>query len=144
MKNFAFFLIFLAFSGNVYAFNLGDTLKQIGKDSTKEVSSNFEKKLNKIVKKYENKIDKEIAGYKKKIADAEKSLDQLLGLKAKAESYLKIAKIVIWVLSSGILVLLFLMWRIWRGVVNTRRMVQNVSNYKEFDKRLKAVEKKVL
>ena len=142
MKIFLTFLTALFISSNASAINFSDSLKSISKDSTKKITKNLEKKMDKIVKKYEGEIKDEVEKYKKEVKNAQKSLEKLKGIKDKAESYIRIAKIVVAALSSGILVLLFIIWRIWRNVVNMRRLVQNASNYKEFDKRLKALEKK--
>ena len=44
------------------------------------------------------------------------------------------------ILSSSILVLIFVMWRIWRNIVGFKRALHNVTHYDEINKRLKQVE----
>lgn len=131
-------LLSLALVGNVFAIDLGGMLKEVEKNSSRSVN----KKIDKVIEKVEKKIDKKVAKYEKKIAEAEKSFDKIKNLRDKAEYYLKIAKIAIAVLSSGVLVLIFTMWRIWKNVVGMRKLIENVANYKDIEKRLQALEQK--
>ena len=143
---------FLLFASNSFAIDLAKTLNKIGNggDPVKEVSGNINKKLDKVVKKFEGKIDgyeKEINGeinkYKEKVKEAESYLNKIKEIKNKANYYINLAKIVIAVLSSGIVVLLFMMWRIWRNVVGLKKVIRNVTNYDDINKRLEKVEKLV-
>lgn len=132
-------LLSLALIGNVFAIDLGGMLKEVEKNSSKSIN----KKIDKVIEKVEKKIDKKVAKYEKKIAEVEESFDKIKNLRDKAEYYLKIAKIAIAVLSSGVLVLIFTMWRIWKNVVGMRKVIENVANYKDIEKRLQTLEKKV-
>ncbi len=129
--------------GAAHAINLDSVLRDVKSGSTKNISKNFDKKIDKVITKVEKKIDQKLAKYEKKIAAAEKSFDKIKNLRDKAEYYLKIAKIAIAVLSSGVLVLIFTMWRIWKNVVGMRKVIENVANYKDIEKRLQTLEKKV-
>lgn len=139
---YGFFLCLVLF-GNAFAINLGGILKEVEKGSSKSISKSLDKKVDKVINKVEKKIDQKVAKYEKKIAEVEESFDKIKNLRDKAEYYLKIAKIVIAALSSGALVLIFTMWRIWKNVVGMRKVVENVANYKDIEKRLQALEKKV-
>ena len=132
-------LFLTLFASNADALNLGDLLDDVGKKSNKSLS----KKIDKVVKKFEDKVDGKIKKYEAKIKKAEDNLERLDGIRKNAESYIFVAKIILGVLSSGILALIFVMWRIWRNIVNMRKIVQNVTNYGDVEKRLGALEKKV-
>lgn len=150
MKKVILVLVMFLFSSNAFAINFKDSLKQISNGSSKEINKNLDKKINSVLKGFEDKVDgykkeldSEIAKYKEQIKEAEASLNKLKNLKARAEGYIKMAKIVIAVLSSGILVLIFIMWRIWRNVVTMKKVIKNVASYNEIEARLKKVEKTV-
>ena len=49
-------------------------------------------------------------------------------IKNKAASYIRTAKIILALLSSGILALIFVMWRIWRNIVNMKKLFKNVAS----------------
>ena len=139
MKIFIVMLLTFAVSSfNASAFDIKD-LRSIAKGADKSL----DKKIDKIITKVEKKIDKKVAKYEKKIAEVENSFDRIKDLKNKAEFYLKIAKIVIAILSSGILLLIFVVWRVWSNVSGMRRVIENVANYKDVEKRLQALEQKV-
>lgn len=140
MKKVFLLISLLFFSTNAFAFNLGDALK----DPNKAIDKN-------VVKKLEDKLDGEIAEYKKKIdaeqkkieniiKETEDSINRIKDIKAKANSYIRIVKIILAVFASGILVLLFVVWRIYRNVVNLKKAIRNVVNYDDINARLKKVE----
>ena len=139
MKNLLTILFLTFFASNTFALNLGDLLEDVGKKSNKSL----DKKIDKIVSKFEGKVDGKIKKYEAKIKDAEEAMDKINHIRANAEKYIRTVKIILAVLSSGILVLLFVLWRIWRNIVNMRKIVQNVTNYDDVEKRLKALEKRV-
>ena len=85
----------------------------------------------------------ELKKYKDQLKEAEAMVSTMQKIKANAESYIRIAKIVFGVLTSGILALIFIMWRIWRNIVTMKKVVKNVASYDDIEKRLKAVEKAV-
>ena len=150
MKKFLLIVFLTLFSSNVYAINLGNVLKDVSKDSTKSINDNLDKKIDKVVEKFEGKIDgykaemdKEIAKYKEQIKEAEDALNKIKHIKDNAEFYIGKAKMILAILSSGILALLFVMWRIWRNIVTMKKVIKNVASYSDIEKRLKAVEKKV-
>jgi len=148
MKIITALIFFTLFANSASAFDIGGLVSNVGKESAKEINKNIDGQVDKVVKKFEKKIDNykkeidtEVQKYKDQIKEAEVMIDQIKKIKANAKRYLNIVKIVIGILSSGILVLIFVMWRIWRNVVTMRKVVKNVTNYDDFDKRLKAVEK---
>lgn len=139
--------IFLLSVNHASAFNLGDSLKE----STKGINKNVNGKVDEIVKKVEKKLDGEVAQYKKKIdaetkkiqdivKETEDSINKIKSIKAKAESYIQTAKIIIAALSGGIIALIFVMWRIYRNVINLRKIINNVANYDDINARLLKVE----
>ncbi len=147
------FFVFVA-ANNASAINLGDALKEISQGSSNEITKNLEKKIDKIinkydgqlqgeVKKYKDKIDKEEKKVRAMIDEAQRSVEKLKEIKEKAGYYIKITKIVLAILSSAILILIFVIWRIYCNVVALKKMVKNVSNYDNFDKRLKILETRV-
>jgi hypothetical protein len=143
-------LTFLLLASNSYALNLGDSLKQVAGDQGKQINETLDKKLDKVVKDYEEKVDSykkevdgEIAKYKAQVKEAEDAINKLKDIKAKAGYYINLVKTILALLSSGILVLIFVMWRIWRNIVNMKKLLRNVTNYDDFNERLKKVEKLV-
>jgi hypothetical protein len=126
----AIFLSLFLISSNAFSFDLGKVLN----NPEKALGKSIDGKLDKVVKKLEGKLDGQVSKYKKQI-DAEKQ--------DKAVSYIKAAKIILAILSSGILILLFFMWRIYRNVASLKKVIKNVTNYDDINKRLKAVESKL-
>lgn len=154
MKKIFFIILASFFVSNSYAINLNDALKEIGNGSSKDVKG-FEKKIDKIVDKYDGQLQGEIKKYQEKIEkeekkvmamikEAEDAVNKLKEIKSKASYYINLAKIILAALSSGILVLIFVMWRISRNIVNMKKLIKNVSNYEDFDKRLKKIEKQLV
>lgn len=137
-----------AFANSAQAFDLGGVVKSAGKESTKAINDNVNKKIDEVVQKidgkidgYKKEIDGEIAKYKDQIKEAEAAINKIKQIRANADSYIRTAKIILGFLSSGILVLIFVMWRIWRNIVTMKKVFKNVASYDDIEKRLKAVEK---
>lgn len=150
MKNFIIFISLTLFASNAFAFNLKDVVNDAGDKSAKSINENVNKEIEKVVTKFEGKIDgykkemdAEVKKYKDQIKEAEAVLEKMKNIRANADYYIKIAKIILGVLSSGILLLIFVMWRIWRNIVTMKKVVKNVASYNEIETRLKAVEKAV-
>jgi hypothetical protein len=161
MKKFLTCAFLVFFANNAFAINLGDVVKEVGGGSGGNVTKKLDDKIDKVVGKFEGKLEKyeeeargEIDKYKQKIEAEEKkvtgmikeaqdSVNKLKEIKANAYHYINIAKIVLAVLSSGILILIFVMWRIWKNIVNMKKIIRNVTNYDDVNKRLQAVEKAV-
>lgn len=149
MKKIITTVIFLVFlSNSAFAFDLGGIVGNVGKESANAVNKNINDQVDKVVKKFEDKIDgykkeidAEVDKYKAQIKEAEAMIDKIKQIRANAERYIRMVKIVIAVLGSGIFALLFVMWRIWRNIVNMKKVIRNVTNYDDIEKRLKAVEK---
>jgi len=148
MKNIIAVILFTLFASNALAFDLGALVGNVGKDSAKSINANVNNQIDKVVKKFENKIDGykdemdgEIKKYKDQIKEAEAVITKIQQLRANADSYIRIAKIVMGVLTSGILILLFIIWRIWRNVVTMKKVIKNVASYSDIEKRLKTLEK---
>lgn len=138
------------FAKTALSFDFRKVVKNAGKESTKTINDNVNQKIDQIAKKFEGKIDgykkevdAEITKYKNQIKEAEAAINKIRKIKANAESYIKTAKIILGVLSSGILILIFVMWRIWRNIVTMKNLFKNVASYDEIEKRLKAVEKEL-
>ena len=151
MKKIITAIFLLGFSTNAFAFNLGGLVGDVGKESVKEINKNVNGQVDKVVKQFEQKIDgykkeidAEVDKYKAQIKEVEVMIAKIKEIRANAERYIKIVKIVIGVLGSGILALIFVMWRIWRNIVNMRKIVKNVTNYDDIEKRLRAVEKALM
>jgi hypothetical protein len=150
MKN-IFLTVFLTFFiSNVYAINLGDVLKDVGRGSGKSINKKLDKKIDKVVKKFEGKIDiykvemdSEIKKYKAQIKEAEDTLNKIKDIKDSAEFYISKARLILGILSSGILALLFVMWRIWRNILTMKKVIKNVANYDDIEKRLNILEGKI-
>lgn len=150
MKKILLIAFLTFFSTNAFAFDLGSVIDGAGKKSAKSINKNVNKKIDKVVKKFEGKIDgykkemdAEVKKYKDQIKEAEAVLHQVKNIRANADSYIRIAKIVLAILSSGILLLIFVMWRIWRNIITMKKIIKNVASYEDIEKRLKAVEKAV-
>jgi ElaB/YqjD/DUF883 family membrane-anchored ribosome-binding protein len=150
MKNFITIISLTLFASNAYALNIGSIVDGAGKESTKAINENVNKKIDQVVDKFEKKIDgykaemdAEINKYKDQIKEAEAAINKIKQIRANAESYIKTAKIILGLLSSGILALIFIMWRIWRNIVTMKKVIKNVASYDDIEKRLKAVEKSV-
>lgn len=168
MKNIITIAFLTIFASNAFAFDLGDVVKKTGAKSTKSINDNVNKEIGKTVKKFEKKVDgykkdldsqvnkfeKKVDGYKEefdaevnkykdKIKEAEAALNKIQQIRANADRYIMIAKMIIGFLSFGILSLIFVMWRIWRNIVTMKKVIKNVANYDNIEKRLKAVEKAV-
>lgn len=151
MKKLILTASFILFAGNANAISFGDVLKDVGNDSQKSLNKSLDNKIDKVVKKFEDKVDGKIKQYEDKIAkyedrikEVEQTFDRIKRLKDNAEFYIGKAKLILGILSSGILALIFVMWRIWRNIVTMKNVVKNVASYDDIEKRLKAVEKKVL
>lgn len=150
MKTVIAVIFFTLFANSALAFDLGAFVDSAGKDPVKSLNKNINGKVDEVVKKFEGRIDgykKEMDGelkkYKDQLKEAEAMVSTMQKIKANAESYIRIAKIVFGVLTSGILALIFIMWRIWRNIVTMKKVVKNVASYEDIEKRLKAVEKAV-
>ena len=148
MKKIITFIFLFSFATNAYAFDLGGLVGDVGKESAKAVNKNVNDQVDKVVKRFEDKIDgykkeldAEVGKYKAQLKEVETTINKIKQLRQNAERYMKMAKIVFAVLTSGIVALIFVMWRIWRNIVNMRKIVKNVTNYDDIEKRLKAVEK---
>ncbi|MBL6664704.1 MAG: hypothetical protein ISQ34_02540 [Rickettsiales bacterium] len=148
MKKIITCVFLLSFATHAFAFNLGGLVDNIGKESADAVNKNINGQVDKVVKKFEDKIDgykkeidAEVDKYKKQIKEAEAMINKIKEIRANADRYIRNVKIVIGVLGSGIFALIFVMWRIWRNMVNMRKIITNVTNYDDIEKRLKAVEK---
>jgi predicted PurR-regulated permease PerM len=146
----AIFLSLFLISSNAFSFDLGKVLN----NPEKALGKSIDGKLDKVVKKLEGKLDGQVSKYKKQIdaekqkiqkiiAETEASINQIKTIRDKAVSYIKAAKIILAILSSGILILLFFMWRIYRNVASLKKVIKNVTNYDDINKRLKAVESKL-
>ncbi len=152
-----------AFLSSSQAFDLGKAVGNIsGKSATadlkkanlggieekimKELNGKIDEAVSKVegeVGKYKEKIDKETKKITDIIDEAEGYIEQARNLKAKASKYLAMVKIVIGVLSCGILAALFMVWRIWRNVNGMRKAIVAAVNYDEVQKRISALEKQV-
>jgi ribosome-associated translation inhibitor RaiA len=145
MKNFITIISLTLFASNAYALNIGSIVDGAGKESTKAINENVNKKIDQVVDKFEKKIDgykaemdAEINKYKDQIKEAEAAINKIKQIRANAESYIKTAKIILGLLSSGILALIFIMWRIWRNIVTMKKVIKNVASYDDIEKILKA------
>lgn len=151
MKIFLTILTFVFFTTNSYALNLGDSLKKItGGEQGKQVNDALGGKLDKVINENQDKInsytkqlDEEIAKIKAQAKEAEDAINKLKEIKTKAGYYIGLIKTILALLSSGIIILIFVMWRIWRNVVNMKKLLKNVTHYDDFDQRLKRLEKLV-
>lgn len=150
MKNLVTFLFLSLFASNAFAFDLGGIVGDAAKKPAESINKNVNGQLDKIVKKFEGtvdgykkELDAEIKKYKDQIKEAEATMNKIKNIRKNAEHYINIAKIILAVLSSGILVLIFVMWRIWRNIVTMKKVFKNVAAYDDIEKRLKAVEKAV-
>jgi uncharacterized coiled-coil DUF342 family protein len=149
----------LTFIHSSYAINLGQAIEEIAQGSNgKNLSSGIEKKIvdkldgkiNKITSKiegqvnqYRNKIDKETKKITDAIDEVQGYLDQARSLKAKADRYLMIAKIIIALLACGIIAVLFFMWKMWRNISAIKNSIKATVNYDEIKKRIDELEKQV-
>lgn len=147
-KLFKYFLAILFLTtSNAFAFDLGGALKSPEKEITKNVNEKVDKliggledRLTKEIKEYKDKIDAEEKKIRAIIKETEDSINKIREIKNKAAGYIRNAKMILAILSSSILVLIFVMWRIWRNIVGFKRALHNVTHYDEINKRLKQVE----
>jgi len=116
----------------------------------KEIIKTVEEELNKNiapikeeVSKYKSKIDAEQKKIENIISEAQNDNNKIRDIKNNINHYFNITKTIIAILSCSIVALLFFLWRIWRNVVNFRRIIQNVTNYDDIEKRLKHAEKRI-
>ena len=163
---FAFSLIVTA-SSNALAIDLGkkieDFTKKAGNGSTndainldglKNIDEKITKKINEKIDDVTSDVKGQINEYKNKIAEQEKKItgivdevqgyvDQARRIKANAQRYIRIAKIIIGFLSCGILALIFMVWRLWRNIVTIKKTFKAVVNYDKIQKRIENLEKQV-
>lgn len=143
--------VFSLLSTGAFAFDLKGALKDQTKEIGKGVGNSVEGKIDASIKKLEDNLNGQIAEYKQKIDAEEKkirdviketedSINKIKEIKNKAAGYIRMVKIVLALLSSGILVLIFVMWRIYRNVITLRKVIKNVANYDDINSRLKKVE----
>lgn len=165
------FILFVNLSSNSFAgFDLKKELNKVSsggsganpvKNLTGNVEDKIDQKLNELKKEVIGKVEGEIKQYKEKIDaqtnkitkiidEVEEDVNKLRDIKSKAQTYLskaqtyiKWAKIAIGVLSSGILVLLFVVWRIWRNIIGMKKVFKNITNYDDIKKRIDDLEKQV-
>lgn len=149
----------LSLTSKAFSFDLKDTLKEVVSDN-KSVSSiaNIDKKIddaiggvknevlnkvNKEIKKVTDKIEKEEKKVRAIIADAEDGINKFRAIRDNIDKYIKIAKIVGIVISSGILILIFFLFKVYRSIVSFRKIAKNVANYDDIKKQIEVLEKKV-
>jgi gas vesicle protein len=121
-------------------------LDQMKKEIIKTLQDNLDKNIAPIkeeVNKYKSKIDAEQKKIENIINEAQADINKIRDIRNNIDHYFNIAKTIIAFLSCSIVVLLFFLWRIWRNVVNFRKIIQNVTNYDDIEKRLKLAEKRI-
>ena len=110
------------------------------KRQVKEAIARVEDKINGEIDKFDQKINGEID---KVLGEVKSNITYVQALKAKAERYLFYAKIIFAIMTSSILIMLFLVWRAFRKISGLYKLLDNVRSYKEIEKRVAALEGKV-
>ncbi len=146
MRN-VFILLYILILSNKLCFgiNLKKLDKQLGNI---KVSENFVKsETNNLVQKFEKTFDTKLNFYENKILKiidkAEKNINEAIELKNKVQYYIKIAKIIGVIFSFLSLGLLFFLFRIWRNIVNFKKLLKVTLNYEKFEKRIEILEKEI-
>ncbi|MFC1659251.1 hypothetical protein ACFL0U_01645 [Pseudomonadota bacterium] len=103
----------------------------------------YENVANKEIEKVQNKVDNYIAEVDKVVEDAKEGLSFIEDIRANAMKYLKIAGIIVSVLSGGILVVVFFLWKIWKTVKSVAGL-NFAFDHKKYENRLKDLEKEVI
>ena len=161
MKNFSKLtfvtFLFLAISNQANAIDLGKVIS--GSDGKKiDIAAEFEKRatkeLDKVKEELQTKVQNEIERVKGKIESEVAQIENIINkvkdeikrveeIKAKAARYILYAKIVIGFLASGVIFLLFMVWRMWRNIVTLRRALTAAVNYKDIKEQISNLEKRV-
>jgi predicted PurR-regulated permease PerM len=148
------FLSFLLFSSvNAYAFDINEALETLQESSKngkpvdlksvgKDLRSKANGKLEDLEKRIMGKVDGITARVEGKIQKVESIIYQVESIKNRALSIIKYAKIAAFIFSFSTILLLFFIWRLFQRIKNLHKLLTNVSNYKEFEKRLSALEAK--
>jgi predicted nucleic acid-binding Zn-ribbon protein len=109
-----------------------------------------DEKINEITQKVEGeiegvkaKIEAEEAKIREIIAEAEDGINKFREIKAKAEKYVGMIKMVVGFLSLGIVGILFFLFKVWRNIVGFKKLIKNVTNYDAIKNQLEALENKV-
>ena len=140
-------LLFIGFLAPVLAIDFGNIIglkSDIGDEITKDINEKIDDitvDLKEEIKNYKDKITAEEKKIRGMVSEVEAYVKQVHALKANAAKYIMIAKIIIAVLSGGIIILLFFIWRIWRNIVNMKKAFKAVVNYDQIQKRIEILEK---
>ncbi|MBT4989429.1 MAG: hypothetical protein HOM96_02680 [Rickettsiales bacterium] len=118
----------------------GISLDSLADDITNKVTKKLEgveDRVEQKVKSYEEKLDKEI---KKGLSEITQEIEIVKTLKARADRAIMIAKIIGTIFSFSFLFLIFLIWRMYRKIKGLYKLMDNVRNYKDIEKRIAALE----
>ncbi len=150
---FLFPLIMLSFV-NAYAFDLDKALDKVKQDTekgfsidkiTKNIEKDIKNRLDQVEKQVENKAkaveDKLTKDVKATLTDFKSDIEVIQTVRAKADRVILISKIVGSVFSLSFIFLLFMIWRLYRKLTTLYKLMDNVRNYKDIEKRVAALEK---
>ncbi len=173
MKQRLFFLIastllILNISSNAFSLDLGKELDRVAQKVTGDSNSDITKsikgvgdidqKINKAIEEatksvtdriqgeideVKSKIEEEEAKVKEIIKEAENGINKFSAIKDKAEKYVKMAKMFIALLSTGMIAIAFFLWRVWKNIVGFKKLIKNVTNYDAIKEQIEALENKV-
>lgn len=127
----------------------GDKIKVNGKSIDKVTDSlkgeadkkiaEIEQKINNKINKIDDKINNEVNTV---ISDVKKNIAELEVIKSKAYILIKFIKIFLAILSSSLVIVVFFVYRAFMKINGLKKVIDNVANYKDIEKRLSAIEKK--
>lgn len=119
-----------------------DKITKMAEEKVNQAVGRVEEKINNQIEEYKEKANEQIARVEKMVSKAEEQLNFIEKLKAKAMGYVKMGVIAGVILLIGLLVVIFIMWRIWKTVKRIGSL-NFIINYKEYEDKLRRLEDEV-
>lgn len=150
-----YIIVILLVVNPLYAFSLDEALEKLGStENVKNISvdnltDDLKSQANKKIEEIENKINKKIDSYDKKITSeinkavsvVDKNIAELDAIKNRAYTLIKWVKIFIAVITSSVVIILFLVYRAFARIKKLTTVMHNIASYKDIESRLSKVEK---
>lgn len=123
--------------------NIGEKISKMAEEKVNEAVGKVEDKINNQVEELRKKADEQVAKVENMVKKAEEQLNFIEKLKAKAMSYVKMGAVVAAIILLGLMVIVFIMWKIWKTVKNIASL-KFIINHKKYEEKLKQLEKEVM
>jgi hypothetical protein len=152
---YSLFILLLPFLLNInvaQGFSLDEAIEKIqvsdGNDviGLGDLKKEFRTKADNEIAKIRTKIDAEINKVTKQVdatlSDVNKNIAKFQLLKDKINNYIKIIKILSFVMGSSIIILIFIIYKLWRRIQKLTNFIANISNLEKINNRITALETK--